>query len=176
METHKSCNSCGLTKPQKDFPINYKYKKGSNRSKRESICKTCRNKAKNKFFSKSPENYLKNLFNHLKNKRGKKQGLNINITHEELVDIYHKQKGLCAISGVIMTHIKDGTIKGFKGHSKNISLDRINPSGDYDKNNIQLVCFRVNLMKHSLNEDDLLSWIKAIYEFKNIDKYIKLRQ
>jgi len=31
----------------------------------------------------------------------------------------------------------------------NVSIDRISPSGRYERINIQLVCYRVNIMKHT---------------------------
>ena len=37
-------------------------------------------------------------------------------------------------------------------------------------NNIQLVCSRVNILKHSLSEDLLYWWCKNIIEYKENDR------
>ena len=83
------------------------------------------------------------------------------ITPQDLIDKWEEQGGRCAISGVILTHHIDGG-----GHKDfNASLDRISPEHGYTADNVQLVAYRINIMKHSLSEDMLFWWIKTIHDF-----------
>jgi hypothetical protein len=59
-----------------------------------------------------------------------------------------------------VTYAKDGTGK----KEFNISIDRVNPHKGYIASNMQLVCHRVNIMKHTLMEEDFWWWCKNIVE------------
>lgn len=148
----KECASCGRTKDESEFY------KGRN----ECIaCKTHRHETR---ISKSYESYLRNVYTQSMSavKAGKRnRDLPWEITPEDLVKLWKKQDGRCAISGVFLTHHKDGT--GKKEH--NASIDRINGDKGYTVHNVQLVCYRINIMKHTLSEDMFYWWIKTINDF-----------
>ena len=96
------------------------------------------------------------------NKRGKgARNIPWNITAEDLIELWEKQGGKCALSGAYLTHHRDGSGK----KEYNASIDRIRPDLDYTPENIQLVCYRVNLLKHNLSEDMFYWWIKTIHDF-----------
>ena len=61
-----------------------------------------------------------------------------------------------------MTFHKDGSGR----RDLNVSIDRIDPDVEYLVTNIQLVCNRVNTMKHTMKEDELYWWAKNIVECK----------
>ena len=61
-----------------------------------------------------------------------------------------------------MTHTKDGT--GY--HYKNISIDRINPKRGYIIENIQLVCYAINMMKWVHSNKDLIKWCERVAKHK----------
>lgn len=83
------------------------------------------------------------------------------ITSDDLILLWEKQKGRCAISGVFLTHHKDGS--GYKDY--NASIDRISGEKGYTPQNVQLVCYRINIMKHTLPEDMFYWWVKTINDF-----------
>ena len=93
----------------------------------------------------------------------KENKFKFDLTLEQLLELWDKQKGLCAISGLEMT-----TIKGKGKMPLNASIDSIQPGQDYTISNIQLVCSHVNMMKSNLTEEELLEFCKAI--LKNHDK------
>lgn len=78
--------------------------------------------------------------------------------------IWEEQGGRCALSGVRMQAAKNG--KGRKGKDMNVSLDRIDQDKGYlfSPRNVQLVCLRVNLMKHNMEEHDLFWWCQNIVD------------
>ena len=98
---------------------------------------------------RNPKNYLKSLKCH------KKQRKDLSI--EFLEGLYNKQEGKCAISGVVMTHIY-----GQGKTPTNISIDRIDSSKEYSEDNVQLVCYTVNIMKNTLTLEELKDWCKLI--------------
>ena len=59
-----------------------------------------------------------------------------------------------------MTHHVDG--RGTKEF--NASIDRINPDLGYAPQNIQLVAYRVNIMRHTLSVDMFWWWVKNIHD------------
>lgn len=74
-----------------------------------------------------------------------------------MYEIYYTQKGICALSGVSMTYQL-----GLGKVPTNISIDKIDPSKGYTLDNIQFVCDIVNIMKWTMNKDEVLNWCKLI--------------
>jgi len=95
-----------------------------------------------------------------------KQDIEYGITTEDVIDMWEMQGGKCALSGMLMTHQRDGTYGDRKKKEFNASIDRINPQGPYVRENVQLVAARVNTMKHTLGEDMFMWWVKNIYEHR----------
>ena len=132
----RSCRNCGKRKPITKFEITKGY--------RLRTCRTCRQSGKRKRISQCPYAYINNLYYQLSHRR--KQTHEFTISKEDLHKVYEKQKGLCAYTGITMSHVKDGTGK----HLANISIDRVDNSKGYTKQNIALVCLATNMMKLSL--------------------------
>lgn len=82
---------------------------------------------------------------------------NVTVSYEQLLELYNKQGGLCALSKVPMTHLK-----GSGNIPTNISLDRIDNNKDYSVDNVQLVCVQANIMKHALTVEQLMFWCRSI--------------
>lgn len=76
---------------------------------------------------------------------------------EDILFLYEKQGGLCALSGVQMT-----SISGSGRHKTNMSIDRIETGGPYILSNIRLVCTQVNTMRNDLSDKELLWWVQQI--------------
>ena len=127
------------------------------------VCRNCVTLQRSKKTSATPESYLRVLNVQLKSQR-LKQGVQYDLTNEEVIDLWEAQNGKCSLSGVLMTHQRDGTYGDRKQKDFNASIDRINPNGPYVRENVQLVAARVNTMKHTLSEDMFIWWIKNIYE------------
>ena len=90
------------------------------------------------------------------------------ITQAHLYNLFHKQKGKCALSGQKMTWLT-----GQGRVDTNISLDRIDPKKSYTPDNIQLICYRCNIMKHDLKEDMLMKYVDMINTTKLLNKKAK---
>lgn len=128
-----TCKSCVLSSRADEHELTYLKKI----KKKHSSCK----------------NYISTLLNHT-SKRRKEFNLDI----QYLLDMYEKQKGLCNISGIKMTHI-------YGSVSTNISIDRIDNNLGYIKGNVQLVCYIANIMKNKFSMSELILFCKEIVNF-----------
>jgi hypothetical protein len=150
------CTSCNKVKLLSQFET---FKDGFVRG----LCQQCVTLQKAKKTSATPESYLQVLNTQLKSQR-LKQGVQYDLTKEDVIDLWETQNGKCALSGVLMTHQRDGTYGDRKKKEFNASIDRINPNGPYVRQNVQLVANRINTMKHTLSQDMFMWWIKNIHE------------
>lgn len=150
----KTCIICGEDKELKFF---YHRKDGSV----EHTCRKCRTRAEYRTQNNNPRDYLRVLLS--KSKYGaKKRDLTWDLDVDKVMTLWDEQRGRCALTGLLMTHAKDG--KGRK--DMNVSIDRIDQDKGYTMKprNVQLVCWRVNLLKHNLEEHDLIWWCKNIVD------------
>jgi len=152
ISSSKKCTDCKQKLPAEAFPAQSKK------------CSTCRYTARRKAASATPQNFLTRSFGQLKHARMKKEKSKVGweITLEDVLELWDKQEGRCALTGLFMTYHKDGRGR----RDLNVSIDRIDPDIDYLVTNIQLVCLRANTMKHTLKEDELYWWAKNIVECK----------
>lgn len=77
------------------------------------------------------------------------KGLDFTITEQDLIEINEKQGNKCAISGLSFGDFKP-------------SLDKIDASGGYTKDNIQLTTIDVNKMKGIIEHDRFIELCKII--------------
>lgn len=91
--------------------------------------------------------------------RGKKA--TSDLTPEILVELLRKQNYECALSGEPMTCIK----KRGEVIRTNASIDRIDPKGEYNINNIQLVCTAVNSFRTDLSVEEFINWCKKVANY-----------
>ncbi|RLI49685.1 hypothetical protein DRO61_04745 [Candidatus Bathyarchaeota archaeon] len=128
---------------------------------RQTYCKPCGTKNLSKWGS-SFNGYIVKLFKDLKS-NARRRNIKIEIDKEDIIQLYEKQKGLCALSGEKMTHKREaGTQRKNPNHIYNISVDRINPRNHYTVDNIQLVCNRMNTIKWDLDQDLFIDLCKKV--------------
>jgi hypothetical protein len=81
------------------------------------------------------------------------------ITATFLLDLYRRQGGRCALTGVPMTWDRE------KGRVKtNLSIDRIQSWRGYEEGNVQLTCRLVNLMKHNLTGAEFVDLCRLVVQ------------
>jgi hypothetical protein len=87
----------------------------------------------------------------------KLRGIDWEITVDDIADLYEEQEGLCALTGwpIVFPEV---------GHHQltTVSIDRIDSSFGYLKENIQLVDKRVNMMKQSYSQEEFILVCKAV--------------
>lgn len=154
------CRKCKKYKNKDEFNTQTENK---NREGRSSNCKLCNNIYKKRFRKEHSGNdldrHLSKILStcRLRAKKNKLKGFNFELDIIFLKELITKQEGKCALSGLVMTSFINS-----KDSKLNISIDRIDSSKGYTKDNVQLVCNQVNTMKNSLSEIEFYELCKHI--------------
>lgn len=137
-----------------------------NNGRSYAYCRECSNKSKNEkrrtIFKLDP---LKERLSEIKRtitlRSKKKYGIITDIDLEYLYELYNNQNGKCAYSGITMTA---SDIVGNGRSSTSISIDRIDSNKGYVKENVVLVCWKVNAAKSDLTMVEFIEMCKAVCE------------
>jgi hypothetical protein len=92
----------------------------------------------------------------------KVRNLEIDITRDYAYTLFIKQNKKCALSGVDIEFPK--TNKEWSQGKRTASLDRIDSSLGYTKNNIQWVHKDINKMKNKFPQDAFIRYCKLVFE------------
>jgi hypothetical protein len=84
----------------------------------------------------------------------KKAGRTVNLTYEQLLDLYNKQGGKCALTGRVLSFNT--------GDINIISIDRIDNNIDYQHDNIQLITWQANRAKHNSSTEEFIALCKDV--------------
>ena len=138
--------------------------------KLNAYCKDCeraRGREKiQRLRSESPEKWISHkmyLWKRGARIRGRK--LDFKVNKEDLIEIYHKQNGICPLSKVKMTYKA-----GVGGLPTNLSIDRINSKLGYTKKNTRFVCHVINILRHDLSDIQFLNLCKKIISYGRENK------
>lgn len=88
------------------------------------------------------------------------RGLQITVNWEQAKAIYDAQGGLCALSGVPISLPQDAY--QFQSGNYTASADRIDNDKGYIAGNVQWVHKRLNIMKHTMIQDDFINWCQLV--------------
>lgn len=91
----------------------------------------------------------------------KNRKIDFNITIEDLEIKWNEQKGICSYTGIELSLPKDTRDKNYSA-----SIDRIDSSKGYTKDNIHWVTKEINIMKMGLKEDIFLKMCELVYKHK----------
>lgn len=91
--------------------------------------------------------------------RARSKNIEVSISIEDLEEIFIKQEGKCVYSGFVLT------LKSKKSIG-NASVDRIDSSKGYTKDNIQWVHKDINFMKQNFTEEHFLKMCSAISKYR----------
>ena len=98
------------------------------------------------------DKYLKRLCN--KSNRN-------NLTAETLKELLEKQNYKCALTGSELTCV---LVKG-NVCKTNASIDRVNPKGEYTKDNIHLVCSAINKLRIDMDINEFIDWCRKVTNY-----------
>lgn len=112
--------------------------------------KLCQNKSEEEKHRRKPDTDMKALL-----KRAERRGSESNIDLNYLKELWSKQKGCCAYTGVELHHKINDPIR-------TASIDRIDSSKGYVKGNVQFVSVIANFAKNSYSDLLMKEWIGII--------------
>lgn len=90
-------------------------------------------------------------------------GLPFNLSPGYIRDLYLKQKGLCAVSGLQMLPLGEPRSTG-RVSAVSPSLDKIVPILGYVPGNVRWVLFAVNAFKGVMSDEEMLTIARAMVE------------
>lgn len=82
------------------------------------------------------------------------KGLEFALINRDLHELWDKQNGKCALSGVELGYIGTGWSAA--------SIDRVDPTKGYTIDNVQWTCWRVNDAKSDMTNSDFINMCAAI--------------
>lgn len=130
---------------------------------KSSSCKSCGLSRKTnsnpswRGYKEIPASWLTRFRNYSKKR---KEGFNT--TMEDVWNLYVKQDRKCALSGLPISFKNEANQRGLRRFTA--SLDRIDSTKGYTKDNIQLVHKDVNIMKNAYDQQHFLNICKLITE------------
>lgn len=99
---------------------------------------------------------------HAAKRRAKKKELCFSISIEDLFSLYEAQEGKCSVTG--MSFVFEAPPKDWKNHPYSLSLDRIDASKGYEKENLRFVLTAVNLAFSEWGDQVFQTIVRAYLE------------
>lgn len=165
----KRCSKCKEEKPKSEFS-----KTRTNKDGLSYLCSPCNKESSRKYRKDNAASYYERqqrkreeeptfiaqmLYN--ATTRAKNKGLDIDIDIPFLTSLLEESNYKCAVSGQDMTLL---SLNRKKANPFRVSLDRIDSSKGYTKENVRLVCWAVNQMKADRTEEEFAFWITTLYK------------
>lgn len=174
--TLRLCTKCGESKSEDLF-----YKRSNKSGQLMTQCKSCTTDSSLRRYAESCEEkkasmraYYSNNKNQIQHtrkarretelevkikhmlrnaeQRSKLKGFDFNLDYEFINSIFEKQQGKCFYTGVDLALTGDNRL----------SIDRQDPGKGYTKDNVNLVCLKVNYMKRDISHEDFIQFCKII--------------
>lgn len=178
------CNKCGVSEDEKKFKKGknlcldcfniymQEWRKKNPGWDSDPKFKQKRMESVKRCIEKSPQSFIKHLwqaFTRPSRLKGKRNSMHINpkrlailntieIDLDFLLSLYADQRGLCALSGLPMSHEFNDLCS--------ISVDRVDSTKGYIPGNVQLVCKWVNLAKQKHSNAEFLELLDTYYSFR----------
>lgn len=165
MNTIIKCDNCGI-----EFQRNSREIKRSLKQKRKQYCsRNCSGKSNHSQLDKFKGKF--NLAKYAKNKSDKYSGFREHLRRiknrdkecmiglDYLLEIWELQKGICPYTGV---ELKNPSYSKKNCKITTASLDRIDSSKGYIKENIQFTSIAINTMKNNMSNEETINLCKII--------------
>ena len=125
-----------------------------------SDAKFCNDTCWKRAWRESEEGWAKDAMRKIRS-RSKNFNIDTDLTWEYLIELLDYQDRKCAITSLPFEfkYSFHGRIDQYRA-----SVDRIDSKKGYTKDNVQLVCAQVNIMKHQSSSEELLFWATKIVE------------
>lgn len=106
---------------------------------------------------------LKFLRKNIRRAEDRYNGWDVTLTDIQCYRLGLKQNWLCAITGDPLEFVRGGTMWNGKWCNPNsCTMDRIDPSGHYCEDNVQLVTWKANFLKSFLTMSELIEFSKKV--------------
>lgn len=161
-EDYYFCNKCKRWRPYSRFNVD----RNSLHNNRGGLCSECKDCQRDRYYHERQRLFENDdlalrykLQQALKGTKRRSREKNIfnDLTLDYLMYLWEKQNGKCALTGMQMTY------KFYEGRvNSNLSVDRIDSTKGYSKDNVQLVCMAANQMKNDLSMGEFIEMCEAV--------------
>ena len=179
----KKCSKCQQVKDVSDF---YKRAKKDGTKVPSCYCKECtdanyrkwrdtnkdRRKQYDYEYHRQPENQVRRAANRKKRAAASPRGvLQITLAHglkrrctanpatiDDLMEAFERQNGKCALSGLVMTWNQGHVLP------TSLSIDRIDQTRGYSKDNVRLICHAFNAFRGRMNDAEMFAMAVTLVE------------
>lgn len=137
------------------------------KTKRKSkVCTPCYNSKQMERYERNRDSISK-YFSRFLNRVSNSNKYPCDITVEDLILLYEKQEGRCALSGIEM---RVGSKRNSDGSNNphGISVDRIDNSMPYTIENVWLICMSLNQFKNSYSLDTFFDIIRKTVSYNSL--------
>lgn len=90
----------------------------------------------------------------------KRRNIEVEVTENDIFEMYQKSKGHCYLSGEVLACERN--------NKNSLSIDRIDSSKNYTKDNIQIVTGMINACKNDYSNNDFINICRAVVAFKGL--------
>jgi hypothetical protein len=150
----KTCIACNIEKTFYDFSL---YNKHDKHSERRDVCKNCsRAKKSREVRSRTWEHDAKKIMIMNSKARAKKSGIGFSISEEDIIIPEN-----CPVLGIPLHRCQKDN------WNNSPSIDRIDNSKGYTKDNIVIVSRRANILKKDATIEELQKLASFYQKFKN---------
>lgn len=153
------CCRCGEMLPPEAFSRKKECKRGY-----AYACRKCYQKRGNELKTNSVRTYFADVLRTSKQMYKRRHINSHSLTLDQLLALYKKQNGRCAISGIKMTHVA-----GQGAVPTNASIDRIDSAQGYTFDNVQLVCRFINQGKMQMSVEEFKKLTSEAYHYWQIE-------
>ncbi len=91
--------------------------------------------------------------------RAKERGMPFDISHDDIIEKLEAQGGLCALS---KTEFDISAAEAGKRRKLNMSIDRIDSTGGYTRDNIRITSVMVNMARLNWSDADFVAMCRAV--------------
>jgi len=98
-----------------------------------------------------------------------KRGISFNLSLYDMWNLYKKQQGRCALSGIPLS--LEGSVNQNRHKNTSLrtaSLDRIDSNRGYNPNNVQWVSKDINMMKQQLSQQQFIKICKQVTKYNKL--------
>lgn len=148
------CITCSVEKPVEEYEFN------KNKKTYRRMCKKCKNIQTMEARYNTTEAHLKRKLSRLKG-RAKECGFEFDLTYKDLCDQLEKQDFKCFYTDMPLVFYK---YKKIPARAVAPSIDKIDPSKGYTKDNIVWCLERINRIKQDLTLDEMEKWTPDWYK------------
>ena len=149
----KKCHYCKCVEPV-DSDL---FRKIQSKNKGFAVCKKCSSNTSKKYIRTT----LRGRSNRIVAMARNRKLSNFDIDADFICSIFNQQNGKCAYTGINMTFDNDKS----SGFSTLMSIDRVDSNLGYERSNVVLCCFSVNMMKSDLSLSDFKRLCSMVLDY-----------